>query len=440
MPRRILTSTIPAWSQRSGANTLSAILSLIPKETGVEIANIFCRAETPDSPVASRYFQILEGRVVRSVLSRSVPTGRELAPEERRPDADKELASETSRYATFTRHRNQLFLWGRELLWKLGRWHTPELDRFLDDFAPDVFFFPIESYPYFNRVNRYVIRRCRPSLVVGYLWDDNFTYKQSSSLVHRINRWITLRSVNRLVRQCDKIVAISPKMKREVDATFGVDSIILTKPIRTQSKPAYRRDPSRPIRLLYTGSLVIGRDQSLAALVSEIAKINARGGQQFFLDIYTKTAVSDSMAGRLNVPGCSRLNPAIPQSQVFVEQENADILVFVESFTDKSARLSFSTKITDYLSANRCILAIGPRDISSIDYLSANDAALIAQTPADIAASLTRLAADPSQLTHYAEKAYACGQRNHSAESIRLRLFDILNIPQKTKLIVSPNI
>ena len=36
--------------------------------------------------------------------------------------------------------------------------------------------FSIESYIYFNRINRYIIEKCKPSLVVGFLWDDKLRF------------------------------------------------------------------------------------------------------------------------------------------------------------------------------------------------------------------------------------------------------------------------
>ena len=57
-----------------------------------------------------------------------------------------------------------------------------KVDDFLEEFKPDILLFSIESYIYFNRINKYIIEKCKPSLVVGFLWDDNFTYKQSKLL------------------------------------------------------------------------------------------------------------------------------------------------------------------------------------------------------------------------------------------------------------------
>lgn len=134
------------------------------------------------------------------------------------------------------------------------------------------------------------------------------------------------------------------------------------------------------------------------------------------------------MYASLNVNGCSCIRGGIPQSQVFMEQENSDILVFIESFENRTARLSFSTKITDYLSSNRCILAIGPKDISSIEYFIQQDSALVCTTPLEVETILNKLKDCPELIEQYAKKGYNCGIKNHSVEIIRSKMKNILEI------------
>jgi len=57
-----------------------------------------------------------------------------------------------------------------------------------------------------------------------------------------------------------------------------------------------------------------------------------------------------------------------------------DYLIFLESFdigVKKYTKLSISTKIPEYLCLGKPIIAIGPSDIASINYLNKNDVALV---------------------------------------------------------------
>ena len=75
--KKILISTISAWNQNSGANTYSAMFSKFKKDA--EIANIYFRADMPDSDVAKRYFHILENEVIKSIFHRDRITGKEVS-------------------------------------------------------------------------------------------------------------------------------------------------------------------------------------------------------------------------------------------------------------------------------------------------------------------------------------------------------------------------
>ena len=424
MPRMLVTS-VPAWSNSVGSDTFSSLLKNYDRE---KLACLYIRANKSDSPTCNHYFQILEGRVMKSILNRKTKTGIEYYSEDTNQTSDnslgKELEAEKRRYGFFRKFRSYLFLFAREFVWKFGKWKSKELDQFLDSFDPEVLFFPIEGYIHFNRINEYIIARKRPKRVIGFLWDDNFTYKQQpyniGYLLHRF--WLRF-SVRRLVKHCDTVFAISPKMKAECDKEFGIDSVLLTKPIHNP-KPFKPYTPSSPIRILYTGNLYIQRDQTIALLVDAIRKVN-QGETKVFLDIYTTTQLSEKMYRRIHVDGCCQIHGSIPQSEVIKKQKEADILLFVESFSTKkqSARLSFSTKITDYLNSGRCIWAIGNKDLSAIEYLEQTNSAIVSVSPESILDQLQKVVDRPQTISEYGELGHLLGKKNHDYNDIICKLY-----------------
>lgn len=415
---RVLVSTIPSWSQRSGANTFATLFQDYPSD---KLANIYVKADLPDSKVCSRYFRILEGSVLKSILRSSTTTGSEVKRVDAIEQDDDESKTERKRYAFFLQHRWTLFLWLRELGWKIGKWRSKELDNFLESVNPEVFVYHMQDYWYFNRLNEYIIRKTNPKKTIVYLWDDCFTYKQKPySLLARINRYIARKQVKRLISMSDEVLAINPTMKEEADKEFNVNSIVITKPILTTSFSPYIINSTRPIRIVYSGSLIIGRDKSIAILVECLKEIN-KNGIKVVLDIYSGTVLSAKQMNRLNIPGISTVRGHLPQTKVFEEQEKADLLLFVEDLNnrkDNVARLSFSTKITDYLSRNRAILAIAPKDIAPTKYLIEQDAAFVCSNKTEIMASLMKIVENPEILGEYASKARSCGECNHSKSKI----------------------
>ncbi|MBQ7517340.1 MAG: hypothetical protein IJU13_02785 [Bacteroidales bacterium] len=425
---RILVNTVDAWSRNTGSDTMSSLLSSFDSK---DVASINIRARRSESRVAGSYFHIFEERVIKSIFRPSIETGEKYLPQPGKENCE-ELAQETRLYRKRRPLNRYVYVLIREILWKFGHWKSRALDEYVSSFAPDVFFFPIESYIHFNRLNLYIIRKFKPKRIVGYMWDDNFTYKQEPcNPLYLLHRWWLRKSVKKLVASCDAVFAICPKMKRELDAEFGINSVLLTKPIRSTAHPVSQQAASSPIRILYTGKLIIGRDETLALVADAIKSIN-KEGQKVILDIYTSTPLSAKMKTRLDIPGSSNLKGFISQSEVFKEQEKADILLFVESFSSKNltARLSFSTKITDYLSTGKCIWAIGNEDLAPIEYFASEDAAMVSTNPESVITALEELVCHPQTISSFAAKARECGNKNHNQQKIQDSFIQTITIDE----------
>lgn len=419
MGKRILITSIPSWNQKIGSNTFSSLFSTFDS---TDLANIYIQGDLPDVKVCSRYFHIEESSVIRSIFYPCIKTGQEVKVE------TNHQTSGGSNHRRIKRHR--LLLWARELAWKSGRWKSRELNEFLHDFNPEVLVFPIEDYPYFNRLNQYIIDYCKPEKVIGYFWDDNFSYKQHPySLVFKIERFFRRFRIRNLVRQCTDILAISPKMKRECDEQFSIDSVVLTKPIlKNSSFTDY--EVRFPIKVLYTGKLIIGRAKTISKIVSAIRDIN-KGEMKLFLDIYTQTVLSKKEREKICIDGCCELHAPVPQSRVIELQEQADILLFAESLSNKdlTARLSFSTKLTDYFAAGKCIWAVGNAELGPIDYIKTENAGFVSTNENEIYAVLDEITKDPNIVSQRAAFAFECGRRNHSKEMVMKKLNEIINSP-----------
>lgn len=419
MGKKILITSIPSWNQITGSDTFS---SLFASFENCEISNIYISGDVPDSPVCSRYFHIDEQSVVKGVLIRNVKSGKEVS----RTSIVPSQPTEVNKILKLKRLR--VILWARELAWKLGRWKTDELNAFLDEIRPEVLVFPIENYPYFNRLNQYIIDRCKPQKVIGYFWDDNFSYKQEPyNIFFKIERFFRRIRIRQLVRSCTDILAISPKMKEECDNEFGINSILLTKPIYSQDS-FNEFEISTPIRFLYTGKLVIGREQTIAKVAAAIRQINVNG-QKIILDIYTQTNLSENIRKQIDIPGCCVLHDPVPQSEVLRLQKEADVLLFVEALSNRNltARLSFSTKLTDYFAAGKCIWAIGNADLGPIDYIKTEQAGFVSTNDSEIRAVLNQIVNHPDLVISMAKQGYQCGKRNHDYKTITSKLKSIIN-------------
>lgn len=421
--KRILVCSISAWNKKTGSDTFSSLMDTYGAE---KVANVYFSESAPDSPVCGRYFRISENSVVKSLLKRSIKTGSEVIVDTSEDDNTENERITAARYKRFSGKRNYVLLLAREMIWKMGRWKTPELLAFVDDFKPDVVFFSMEGYIYHNRVCRYILKRTG-ARGVGYFWDDNFTYKQSRRFMHNVYRFFQRKSLKKTAKLCQEFFAISPKTKAEADAYFKIDCQLLTKPVAIDPNGFVAYQPHKPIKMLYTGKLVIGRLETVMEIGRALDEIN-RDSVKMELDVYTTTELNEEQQKTMS-PYVHLLG-AIPQNEVAAKQEAADVLLFAEAISgehSKTARLSFSTKLTDYFRAGKCILAVGDRETAPMEYLIENDAAFVAWDRESILKCLLCIQEKPTLVSEYAERAYRCGVMNHEATTIKKRLFDTLN-------------
>ena len=146
------------------------------------------------------------------------------------------------------------------------------------------------------------------------------------------------------------------------------------------------------------------------------------------LEVYSPDTVDEVTMARLN-NGCSKHCGFIPREKVGEVQQNADVVIFAEALEGKdshAARLSFSTKITDYLSNSKCILAIGKGDIAPMDYFVRNDSAITATDEVQLEEKLRYILNNPQVIEEYGQKAFDCAKRNHNKEAIDKRFIQTI--------------
>lgn len=417
MEKKLLVFTVASWNSKVGANSWATLLE---HYNSSNVASICIREEFPDSKVCSSYFVVSENRIIKSVFNKKIKTGYTVHPYDQEREQSDDLEKHNERYRKMGKKRSYLMLLARELIWKLGKWKTKELDAFLDDFQPDVILHSMEGYIHLNRIIEYAIHRTGAK-AVGYIWDDNFTYKQSNKLGYKVYRFFQRASLKRLAKKTNEFFAIAPMTKREADQYFGINCHLLTKPLSKTPVVQYAT-LGDCIHILYTGNLYIGREKSLLKVVNAV-KSFPRG--RFFIDVYTNSALDDDYLAQIDPTICVIHDP-IPQEEVLLKQQQADVLLFLEDIDGmdaKVARLSFSTKITDYLSTGKCILAIGNIDTAPMQYFLENDAAIVCKNEDDILTALKQICEKPDIINEFAEKSALSAKKNHDPEYIR-KVFD----------------
>lgn len=425
----VLLLTRNAWNNGNCAgNTFSNFFRNWPAD---KIANVFCRAETINNSVCQQYYKITEQELLRTILRKAPSAGECIFLTDATStlidnDYQKDVDKSKSIYGYFSRHRWVLALWVRDFLWKIGKWKTKQFDDFLTSFAPDIIFMTCYDSVYMHKVLEYIHKVTKAPIVL-FAEDDTYTLKQFNlSPLYWINRLIDRKTMRKSVKMAETLFVISDLQKQEYDKIFKRECVILRKGGDFNKEFAPKEIYGTPLRLVYTGNIHSGRWRTLAKMAEAIKKINA-DGQKIQLDIYTLSARNQKMIEMLEIDGASRLMPPATDAEIKQALLDADVLVFVEPFELKEKlkwRLSFSTKIVDYLASSRAILAVGPDGLSSMDYLKRFDAAICVNDIKSLHDKLLNLANNPQIVQEYAKKSWDCGKENNNMENTEMVLYN----------------
>ena len=405
---------LTAWRNDSTAHTLIDIFSCWDPD---KLALVYCTSELPNCTKCSKYFQISESQIIRSVLNPFLKVGRRV---DNTTSNDVDAIKEKEMYQKAHKNNRKWMRLAREVVWKLGHWKTPALRKFVQEFNPDIIFVPIFPYAYPGRIQKYIIKLTgKPT--VCYLADDNYSYDSCQDWIDFVHRFWVRQFVGPLARNSSEMFVIVEKEKEDTDKRFGTNSKILTKSIDFSNRPYVEKNVNNPIKFIYTGGLIIGRDKTLSIIADAINEVNDELGYEAAeLNIYSQTTPSNGIMSHIN-HGSSHFRGYVGREEVIRLQEEADVAVFAESLVGKEAnvaKLSFSTKITDYLSNGKCIFAVGKEYIAPIDYFICNDSAIVSTDIKDIKLNIKRIIDNPTIIAEYSRKAYDCAVRNHEKNMV----------------------
>lgn len=417
---KVLVVDMNPWREDGTAHTMKSIFSCWDSD---KLAQLYTKPSLPYTKVASRFFQINENDVLKNILKPWICVGKEVQSIE---SVENGLVIENEHLEKLHRKHLHFVYLCREIVWLLGNWRGKKLKEFLNDFNPDLIFACVQPTVFSGWIEKYVIKMTGKPFVC-YLADDNYSYDSCKGLLSYLHRFWLRKNVKWLSTHCKQMFVIVEKEKEDTDSLFGTDSVILTKGIDFSNRPFVPHQLKNPIKFVYTGSLIIGRDKTMALIADAINELNSNGVKAE-LDIYSRDVPEDDVMARLN-HGASHHKGFIQRSEVDRVQSEADVVVFAEALEGKAAniaRLSFSTKITDYLANGKCILAVGKDYIAPIDYFARNDSAIIATDVMQIKEKIKLIVDNPSIITEYSKKAYDCAVRNHDKATVDKRFIETM--------------
>ncbi len=372
------------------------------------IAQIYTVDTLPTEGFCRQYYRVTDMEMIGRLFG-GKPAGRRVRVGEKVQVPAEKRKKENRFFAFFKRlNSHPTMLYFRSLLWKRKRWDTEEFRRFVDEFDPELLFFPMGRNLFDAKIALSIAEERGIPLITFFPDDYYYRYKSDFSPFSFLYRRRLSRLLKSLFAKSAYNITVCEKMTEQYEKGFGApcQAMYFSSGITLDGQE--KRDPCR---FAFLGSPGYGRWRTLLALGNALQTIS----KNLYIDVYAKPHDHEKYEGALSACPAIRLHKAIPYEEVVSVMKSSRFVLHVEDFREsskKQTRYSLSTKVSDCLSSGALTVAIGPSDVGSIDYLQKNGAALVFTDPKTLVEELSRQLFDEGLIGKTLERAAAVAREN----------------------------
>lgn len=411
---RVLIISHEVLSRTTGmGRTMDTYFSGWPSDA---IAQLYIQSEVPTDPLCGNYFRFTDPDALKSVFRRR-RWGKIYSESDVRTDRGSTLdkGNLTGVY-NYGRRRTPLIFLGRDAMWHVSGWKHSGMVEWAENFKPDVIFYASGDYAFSYRITQFLARRLGVPYVVC-CFDDFYLFNPNREMfLGEFRQRCFMKVVRETMDGAAGILTLNEMMSEAYSELFGRKCGV----VYAASGTGEEMETTEKAGIVYLGDVSLGRNEQLCAIADALKKCGGNGIPEA-VDVYSAETDPAYLVPLKNHPGI-HFHGAVPGNQVAGIIRKAKAVIHTESFDPMiraQVRYSFSTKIPDCLASGTGLLAFGPAEVASMDYLIRNDAAFIATAPEELPGILERMFTDEAEYRRMTENAKALARKNHSPEGTR---------------------
>jgi glycosyltransferase involved in cell wall biosynthesis len=392
-----------------------------------KLAQIYFHSEVPNSAICKNYYRITDFDLLNNIFIR-----REVGDVLSKNDIIENCANTRtdngikSDIYEFGRKRKPYMYCGRNLLWRLGKWHTPRLNEWINQFDPQLIFFAAGDYAFSFEIALF-LAESRNIPIVVYFCDDYYLIKRTSlSLLYWINRYLFNKKFAEIVGKSAAYFTISDQMNKAYSDAFNKQGHVMMTPSNLINISTDR--VLFPFKISYIGNLGSYRWKPLIQIGRVLKNIDYKG-QPLHIDVYSSEKRYEVLK-HLNEENGIQFKGFLNSNQVINKIYESTLLLHVEDIDNKinkeKVKYSVSTKIADSLASGTCLFAYGPAGVASIEYLKQNNAACVVTDKNKLEETLRELINNADLRQSYIKKALQLANERHNPEKNIRRFEEII--------------
>ena len=302
---------------------------------------------------------------------------------------------------------------------------SPRLRAWIEEFQPEAIYSITATAAMLRLVTKVAEWRSIP--IVPHFTDDWISWLNRGDIFGWWLRPSLLYWFQRCLDRSPVRLVVSRRMAVEYANRYGGSFAMFTNPQDMPlDRPLCALKPSGwPVKLVFVGGLRPGRGKTLRSVAQAVSAAR-RAGVACELDVYSfPDELQDCQEDLANNDGVRVMGWAMPGDIPGILQ-SADVLVHVESFEKGAIEktwLSFSTKLTSYLSAAKPILVCGPPALASCDMVAGSGCGICVSEDSveAISAAVRSLCTDAELRARLGERSWRVAKREFEAGAVRER-------------------
>lgn len=392
-----------------------------------KLAQLYFHSEVPNSTICKNYYRVTDFDLLKSIFKRQevgdILTENDICKNRADTRIDEGIKSNIYQNG---RKRKPYMYCGRNLLWRFGKWHTPRLEEWIDQFDPQIIFFAAGDYMFSFEIALSLAETRNIPIIVS-LFDDYYLIKRNSvSPLYWINRYLFNRKFAEIVGKSAAYFTISDQMNEAYFDAFNKEGHVMMTASNMLNIPNDKVSSS--IKISYIGNLGFNRWKPLVQ-IGRVLKNIVYEEQSLHIDVYSSEK-REEVLKHLNAENGIQFRGFLNSSQVIEKMHESTLLLHVEDLDNKinkeKVKYSISTKIADSLASGTCLFAYGPAGVASIDYLKQNKAACVVTEKDKLEDTLRELLNNADLRQSYIKKALQLANERHNPEKNTRRFAEII--------------
>ncbi len=400
--------------------TMLKLLECVPDSN---LAQLFFHNDTPVADCrCGKYYRITDVDMVKSVVSRKA--GYRIYSFDTADIRTEEATNKTiHNIYQYSRRRKPYIYIARNTMWRMGVWDTPELNRWIKDFSPDVIFFAAGDYAFAYKIVYTLARRYGISVVPWF--GDDFLLKEinSTRIFQKYVRNNLLKRAKKIFSLSPKVITISDKMAAAYRKNFSADTEVVRISVDQPEDilPSHQRKG-----IYYMGNLGVGRITPLLKLGRAIKQAQLPGLE--YINVYSGEK-RENILSQLTEENGIVFHGMADAGTISGIQRGAKYLLHIEAddaVSKNRTRYSLSTKIAECLASGGCIAACGPADIASMEYLADNQCAAFSKNAEGLVSLIAHLEENTDEYDAIVANSLVAVKKYHNSEINNKKAREIL--------------